>query len=328
MKPQPFRLLDQEIVKAFLAARAGHTADEPRLKFGWSNWGFGSEPLADSAARLAKNGIEYIELHGNLYSPDMGYKPAETLAILSDHGITVSGVCGMVTPHQEFAHNLHHVRERAIDYFRRQAEFTAAVGGSYLLFGAASVGRPDKVDSYEVQRSAETMRIVADDFARVGIRGAVEPIRPEETSIVHTFEEALELLDLVDHPAISSINGDTYHMLSGELHIGKTILDHGDRMINLHLADTNRRALGHGLLDVDVLIMALYAVGYQHGDNYCSPEPLGAGGNPYAAMNLPPSPERLDELVAVTTATWRERESEVLSASDDELLALYQIGDD
>ncbi|WP_431936066.1 TIM barrel protein [Micromonospora sp. RP3T] len=107
--------------------------------------------------------------------------------MLGDHGITVSGGCGMVTPDEEFAHNLPHVRARAIEYFRRQAQFTQAVGGSYLLLGAASAGRPGALDSYETERSAATMRLVADDFAAAGIHGAVEPIRPEETSIVHTF---------------------------------------------------------------------------------------------------------------------------------------------
>ncbi|MEV7226940.1 sugar phosphate isomerase/epimerase family protein [Polymorphospora sp. NPDC051019] len=325
MKPQPFRVHDQRVVRAFVEARRNHTADEPKLKFGWSNWGFGTEDLAVSAARLSKNGVRYIELHGNLYSEDLGYKPDETLRILGDHGITVSGICGMVTPNQEFAHNLPHVRARAIEYFRRQARFAQAVGGSYLLFGAASVGRPTAFDSYEVERSAQTMKLVADDFAAAGIRGAVEPIRPEETSIVHTFEQALRLLELVDHPAISHLNGDLYHMLSGELHIGATILDHGHRMLNLHMADSNRRALGHGLLDLDVIIMALYAIGYQRGDNYCSAEPLGAGGNPYAAMNLPPQTDKLDELVRVSAETFREREEEVLGASDEELFALYQI---
>lgn len=325
MKPQAFRVHDQRVVRAFIKARREHKSDEPRLKLAWSNWGFGVEDLAVSAARLSKNNIEFIELHGNQYSPDLGYRPAETLTTLGEYGIKVSGICGMVTPDQEFAHNVPHVRARAIEYFRRQAVFAHAVGGSYVLFGAGSVGRPTKVDSYELERSAATMRLVADDFAREGIRGAVEPIRPEETSVAHTFEETLYLLDLVDHPAIAHINGDLYHMLSGETHIGATILDHGDRMLNLHLADTNRRALGHGLLDLDVVIMALYAIGYQRGDNYCSAEPLGAGGNPYAAMNLPPDQGSLDELVAVTASTFREREAEVLSASDEELATLYQF---
>ncbi|WP_433046822.1 sugar phosphate isomerase/epimerase family protein [Dactylosporangium sp. CS-033363] len=328
MKPQPFRIHDQRVVKAFAEARRSHTADEPKLKFGWSNWGFGTEELGVSAERLAKNGVQYIELHGNLYSDDFGYRPDATLKTLGEHGITVSGICGMVTPDQEFAHNLPHVRARAVEYFRRQAQFTQAVGGSYLLFGAGSVGRPVAFDSYELERSASTMRHVADDFAKAGIRGAVEPIRPEETSVAHTFEQVLRLLDLVGHPSIAHVNGDTYHMLSGELHIGATLLDHGHRMLNLHLADTNRRALGHGLLDLDVVIMALYAIGYQRGDNYCSAEPLGAGGNPYAAMNLPPQTEKLDELVRVTAETFRSREEEVLGATDDELFALYQIDGD
>lgn len=325
MKPQPFRIHDQRVVKAFVEARRSHTADEPRLKLAWSNWGFGTEELSASAARLEANGVEHIELHGNLYSPDMGYRPDEVLRILGDHGVSVSGVCGMVTPNQEFAHLHPHVRQRAVDYFRRQVEFTAAVGGTYLLFGAGSVGRPVPFDSYELQRAADTIRLVADDFAAAGIRGAVEPIRPEECSVVHTFEEALDLLARVDHPAVQHINGDLYHMLSGELHIGATLLDHGHRMINLHLADSNRRALGRGLLDLDVVLMALYAIGYQRGDHYASAEPLGAGGNPYAAMNLPPDTDRLDELVAVTATTWREREEEILSASDEELFGLYQI---
>lgn len=328
LTPQPFRIRDAEVVRRFIAARRGHASDEPRLRLGWSNWGFGSEPLADSAARLARHGIHHIELHGNRYGPDLGYRPEEVTTVLGDHGISVSGVCGMVTPEQEFASSSPHVRQRAIDYFRRQAELTAAVGGTYLLFGAASVGRPTRDDEHEVERSAATMRLVADDFAALGIRGAVEPIRPEETSIVHTFAEALELIALVDHPAISTINGDTYHMLSGEEHIGRTLLAHGDRMINLHLADTNRRGLGQGLLDLDVVIMALYAIGYQRGDNHCTAEPLGAGGNPYVALHGPPDPAALDELVSVTARTFTDREAQVLAASDDELAERYQLDDE
>lgn len=324
-QPQPFRVRDADVVRRFIAARRDHTPDEPRLRLGWSNWGFGSESLQDSAARLARYGINHIELHGNLYGPDLGYRPDQVSTILDDHGISVSGVCGMVTPDQEFASAKPHVRQRAVDYFRRQAAFAAAVGGTYLLFGAASVGRPVPYDDNEVERSAATMRLVADDFAAAGVRGAVEPIRPEETSIVHTFAQALELIELVDHPAISTINGDLYHMLSGEQHIGQTLLDHGHRMVNLHLADTNRRGLGQGLLDLDVVIMALYAIGWQRGDHYCSAEPLGAGGNPYVAMHGQPDTAALDELVSVTATTFTTREEQVLSASDEELRRRYQI---
>src|ERR1039457_5175527 len=64
-----------------------------RLNLSWSNWGFGLEKLADSAKRLAKAGMSFIELHGNHYEPDLGYKSDETLKILGDQGIKVSGLC-------------------------------------------------------------------------------------------------------------------------------------------------------------------------------------------------------------------------------------------
>jgi hypothetical protein len=43
-------------------------------------------------------------------------------------------------------------------------------------------------------------------------------------------------------------------MLVGEEHIGQTILDTGEMLINLHLADTNRMALGTGTLDLAIVL--------------------------------------------------------------------------
>jgi D-psicose/D-tagatose/L-ribulose 3-epimerase len=322
MKPQDFRIQDQEIIRRFLEARQAQAGEPERLKLSWSNWGFGSERLEDSAARLQRNGIEWIELHGNLYGPDLGYRAANVTAVLDAHGIAVSGICGMVTPEQELASNRPHVRQRFVDYLRRQLEFCTAVGGRYILFGAAAVGRPLAYDDHELARAAETLAVVADDFAAAGVLAAVEPIRPEETSIVHTCAEAAALIERVGHPGVQHIAGDLYHMLSGEGHVGRGVLEWAPRMANLHLADSNRRALGTGVLDLDVVIMALYAAGFNEGMRFCTAEPLGAGGDPYLQMFGPPDAPVLDALVAQTAETWRAREEAVLVATDDELLGL------
>jgi D-psicose/D-tagatose/L-ribulose 3-epimerase len=325
MKPQHFRELDHVVVNAFIDARRQWDGVQPKLRLAWSNWGFGTEALPETARRLQRNDIKYIELHGNLYGPDLGYRPQEVLRILDDHGITVGGVCGIVTPEQEVASNKPHVLQRAIDYFKRQADFCKAAGGTYVMFGAGAVGRPIKYDDFELERAADTCRVIADYFEKVGVRGAIEPIRPEEVSVGHTFAEVDRLLALIDRSGCQYFSGDLYHMLSGEEHIGKTILDYGRRMINLQLADSNRRGLGQGLLDIDIVLMALYAVGYNRGENYCSAEPLGAGGNPFVAMFAPPNTRVVDELVAVTAATFYGREQEILAASDEDLKETYQI---
>jgi sugar phosphate isomerase/epimerase len=227
-----------------------------------------------------------------------------------------------VTPDQELASNKPHVRQRFVDYLRRQLEFCVAVGGRYILFGAGAVGRPIPYDDSEFQRAAGTLAIVADDFAAAGVRAAIEPIRPEESSVVRTCADAAALIERVGHPGVQHIAADLYHMLSGERHIASTLIEYGPQIANLHLADTNRRALGTGLLDVDMVLMALYAVGFNTGDRFCTAEPLGGGADPYVQMFGPPNVPMLDEMVATTADTWRAREEAVLSASDSELLAL------
>jgi sugar phosphate isomerase/epimerase len=325
MKPQRFRERDREVVRRFLDVRRSFGKDEPRLKLGWSNWGFGTEKLEDSVARLERHGVRWIELHGNLHGPDLGYRADEVGRILADHGLAVSGICGMVTREQEFASQSAIVRQRAIDYFRRQIDFCREVGGTYVLFGPGAVGRPIAYDATEFERAAETIRIVAEDFARNSIRGLIEPVRPEEVSVCHTFGDAVRLIELIDHPGVSLINGDLYHMVSGEGHIGSAILEHADSLANLHLADTNRRALGSGLLDLDIVLMALYAVRYQHGYRFCTAEPLGAGANPYDMMFGTPDPAALDDLVGSTARCFFEREEEILAASGEELASLYGL---
>ena len=96
MEKQNCDIKTEKIRSAFLELKKKHPEKlKTRLNLSWSNWGFGIETLADSAARLQKNGVRFIELHGNHYGPDLGYQVAETKKILSDHGIRTGGICGM-----------------------------------------------------------------------------------------------------------------------------------------------------------------------------------------------------------------------------------------
>jgi len=325
MKPQNYRVLDQVVVRAFLAVRKNFTASTPRLRLSWSNWSFGTEPLHVSLARLRRYGVGYIELHGNLYGPDLGYKARDVVAALEANDIRVSGVCAMLGPDQCVSSDRPHVRQRAIDYLRRQADFCKDVGGSYLLFGAGAVGLPATRDERELGRAAETIRVVGEYFAEVGVRGTIEPIRQEEVTQIHTLADCVRLLDLIDHPGVKHISGDAYHMLSGEQHVGKAILEYGSRMNNLGLADTNRRGLGQGLLDVDIIEMALYAVGYNVGENYATAEPLAAGASAYSSLHGEPEPAVMDDLVSITASTFHQREAEILNVSDEELCRAYDL---
>jgi len=312
MSAQHWEQISARIREEYLAAKAKSPEKfAPRLNLSWSNWGFGREPLSQSVKRLATNDIRYIELHGNRYGKDLGYRVSDIRPILDDHNVKVGGICGMFSADCELASNRGVVRQRAIDYIRRNVDLGHELGAKYFLVVPAAVGRPNAVDAMEFERSVETLQEVADVFVQAGIRGAVEPIRSAEVSIVHTFADAEAYIEAVNHPGVQHINGDVYHMLTEESHMAQAIVDHGTRLTNLHLADTNRCALGEGMLDLDTLLMALYLIGYANDACFCTPEPLGPGGDPYPAMHGRTDASVLDKLVSQTAHYWREREDYV-----------------
>jgi sugar phosphate isomerase/epimerase len=151
------------------------------------------------------------------------------------------------------------------------------------------------------------------------VRAAIEPVRAAEVSFCHTFAEAKRLIDTVAHPGVRHIAGDVYHMFTEEEHVSATILEYGPIMTNLHMADSNRRALGLGAMDLDLILMALYVTGYANDQCFCSAEPLGPGGDPYPQMFGNPDPKVLDALVEQTARCFYEREEEILNAPPAEL---------
>ncbi len=314
MSKQNYEIKTEKIKAEFLALKkANPQRFKRRLNLSWSNWGFGMESLAESAARLQKAGVGYIELHGNHYGPDLGYKVDETLKILGDHNVKVGGVCGMFSADNDLSSNRAIHRQAAIDYLKREVPFTAAVGGSYILVVPGAVGRPGAYDAMEFDRSVETLGIVADLFVKHKVRAAIEPIRSAEVSIVHTIADAKKYIAAVNHPGVAHINGDVYHMQAEESHVAAALVSAGEQLTNLHMADSNRCALGDGAMDLDAIIMSLYVIGYNADGRFVTPEPLGPGGDPYPAMYGKPDKALLESLVQKSASYFRQREDYLLS---------------
>ena len=314
MKKQNYEIKNAKIREQFEGLRKSQPEKlSRRLNLSWSNWGFGIEPLTATAKRLAMADIGHIELHGNHYGADLGYRPAETQRVLADHDITVAGICGMFSRENDLSSNSGVARQQAVDYLKRTLDFAAEVKAGYILIVPGAVGRPSAYDDAEFDRSVATLQLVAALFVAAGIRAAIEPIRSAEVSFCHTIADAKNYISGVGHPGVQHINGDLYHMQSEERHIATALLEAGQQLTNLHLADSNRCALGDGSLDIDTVIMALYLIGYNRPGCYVTPEPLGPGGDPYPAMNGKPDPQALDRLVEQTARYFREREEALLS---------------
>lgn len=310
---QNYQIKSEEIKKKFLELKnESPKLFENRLNLSWSNWGFGFESLEESIIRLKNAGITFVELHGNHYGEDLGYEVDRTLTVLNKHGMKVSGVCGMFSSENDLSSNNPRNRQNAISYIKGEVEFTKLVGGHYLLVVPGAVGRSEAYDEMEFERSVATLETLGDLFLKNKVKAAIEPVRAAEVSLVHTIGDAQNYIEAVGHEGIQHINGDIYHMQSEEAHIGEAILQAGSQLTNLHLADSNRGALGDGMIDLDTIIMSLYLIGFNQEGKFVTPEPLGPGGDPYPAMNMKPNQEKLEYLVNQTASYFREREEHVL----------------
>ncbi len=314
MGKQNFEIKNEKIRDAFFDLKKNRPEKlRRRINLSWSNWGFGIEPLRESVERLKKYGVSFIELHGNHYGPDLGYRVNDVRKILDEYQVNVSGICGMFSAENDLSSNRAAHRQAAVDYIKREIEFMVNVGGSYMLVVPGAVGRNSAYDDAEFERSVETLSLVAGLFSENNIKAAIEPIRSAEVSLVHTVADAKRYMEAVNHPGVKHINGDIYHMQSEESHIGEALLDAGEQLVNLHLADSNRCAMGMGAMDLDTIIMALYLLEFNREGRYVTPEPLGPGGDPYPAMFGKTDKVVLNRLVEQTARYFRERESTLLS---------------
>ena len=159
-----------------------------------------------------------------------------------------------------------------IDYLKYAADCAVALGakivggpltGNPLVFA----GRPPQPVSEE-ERLARKARCIAglkeagEHAAGLGIVLAVEPLNRFESDVLCTTQQAIELLDAVDHPAVQLML-DTFHMHMEEASIAEAIRLGGERVVHFQANENHRGFPGTGATDWVEVFRALHEVGYR-----------------------------------------------------------------
>ncbi len=317
---QNFQIKKLQIIERFLEFKNKNPEKMTRkLDLSWSIWMFGRESFEKSLYRLKNNGINFVELKGDNYTDEISSNVNKVNDVLEDLKMEVSGICGLYSQYNDLSSSNPYVRQAAIDYVKRQIDFAQSVNGRYLIVVPSAVGRTKPEDDYELYRSVETMRICAKYFERSTVKAAIEPIRSAEVSLIHTVDQALAYIKAVDHPAIYYINGDIYHMLCEESNIAEAIIKCSDRLINLHIADSNRDGPGKGMIDLDLVIMAAYLIGMNQQGRFITFEPLGPYADPYVLANSSADESVMDNLVRESVTYFRQREEFVREMNESDI---------
>ncbi|MEW9310318.1 sugar phosphate isomerase/epimerase family protein [Labrys neptuniae] len=255
-------------------------------------------------ARMKELGYDFVEL----LVPEPGEMDlAAARAALADAGLGVV-LAARVNLQRNLSSDDAASHRAGIDYLKYAADCAATLGatlvggpltGNPLVFAGRA---PQPVSETErlarKQRCVTGLREAGDHAARLGVTLAVEPLNRFESDVLCTTQQAMELLQAVDHLAVRLML-DTFHMHMEEASISEAIRLAGSLLVHFQANENHRGFPGTGATDWVDVCRALHDIDYN------------------GPVSLEPF-RRNDDRFGVPLAQWRaphEDESERLAAS-------------
>jgi D-psicose/D-tagatose/L-ribulose 3-epimerase len=236
------------------------------MKFGVNTWVWvaplTTEDVNELVPKVAGVGFDWIEFPLEEIG---GFDYQQAGALVREYGLGVS-TCAAMGPDRDLIHEDPAIRANGMQYIRDAIDATAAVGATNLVGPIYSaVGRcwqqpPDERarDLDILVQSLGELAAYAGDF---GVKLGIEPLNRFETSFINLAEQAVEVIDRVDHPSCQ-IMLDTFHMNIEEKSLGDAIRAAGPRLIHLHSCENDRGAPGSGNVAWDEVAQALADINY------------------------------------------------------------------
>jgi sugar phosphate isomerase/epimerase len=182
-----------------------------------------------------------------------------------DRGLTICGLHWLLakTEGLHLTSNDRSVREATTRYLIELGNACADFGGTVMVFGSPNQRNLQTGVTREqaYQNAAEVFRNALPSFADRGVKIAMEPLTPRETNFVNTCAEAVELIELVGHPAIV-LHQDVKAMLSESTPIPELVAKYANITGHFHVNDDNLLGPGMGRTDYHPIVTALLMSGY------------------------------------------------------------------
>jgi sugar phosphate isomerase/epimerase len=271
------------------------------MKFGVCAWIYG-EPIDRTLARVAAAGYDGVELPGE----PGAWEPGAVRRQLAGHGLAPLGLtasCMVPATRRDLAHPDPAVRGDAVQYILDCLRIAADIGAPLvqMLPSGETRLRPLASRAEEWAWSVDGMRRAAREAERLGVRICVEPLNRYEAYLVTCVEDAVAYVDAVASPAVG-MTLDLFHANVEEPDIPGAIQAAGGRLWHVHVADTNRRGLGRGHLDLGAALQALRAVKYT---GAIVVEVMPPGPDPFCSIKDEGSRAVLDEYIRETLVRLR-----------------------
>lgn len=156
------------------------------------------------------------------------------------------------------------VRTATADYLGLLARVCAKLGGRVLVFGSPLQRNllPGVTLADAMTYAADVFRTAMPEFAKHNVVLCLEPLTPRETNFINTCAQAVELIQMVNHPAMK-LHQDVKAMLGAEQEsIPQLIQKYREICGHFHVNDSNLLGPGMGETDYHPILKALIESGY------------------------------------------------------------------
>ncbi|MFT3705150.1 MAG: sugar phosphate isomerase/epimerase family protein [Agriterribacter sp.] len=154
------------------------------------------------------------------------------------------------------------VRARAIEFISEMIEFGAQLQAPAII-GSMQGNIPlNKEKEVSLQWLREGLGILGKKAENLGVPLIYEPLNRYETNLFNQLGDAVAFLQTFESANVKLL-ADLFHMNIEESSIPETILQYGQYIGHVHLADSNRQAMGFGHTDAIAIAQALKDVRYE-----------------------------------------------------------------
>ena len=186
--------------------------------------------------------------------------------ILKEYDLGVS-TCAAMGEDRDLIHPDPDIRANGMAYIKGAIQATHQLGATNFVGPLYSaVGRTWQSTPEERARDTDllvdNLTELADFAADYDVVLCLEPLNRFETSFINLAEQALPIIERVDH-ANCQMMLDTFHMNIEEKSLGNTIRAVGPHLRHVHTCENDRGAPGTGNIPWDEVAQALKDIDYQ-----------------------------------------------------------------
>jgi len=241
------------------------------MKFAICQELFEDTPWEEQCRIIADVGYTGIEVAPFSIADDLASVPTDTLedmkSVAADHGLEIIGLHWLLAKTEGLYMTSPDpaVRERTAQYFGLLARTCATLGGRVMVCGSPQQRNllPGVSSEQALKFATEVFRQAVDEFASNDVLLCMEPLTKKETDFINTCEQAVELMNLVNHPNFI-LHQDVKAMVGAESDsVFDLIHRHRDVCGHFHVNDTNLLGPGMGDTDFRPILKALQDVNYR-----------------------------------------------------------------